>query len=207
MASHDLHTPGIYKDFASVTRASLHHALAESGHSQSLSESDIDSLMSAYNRLESFPDVSSALETLKSSLRIHPYIFTNGSPSMVSASVHFSPSLSPWENTFRGIITVDAVQVYKPCPKAYHHLALSVGRTGTGRRDMEGIWLVSANPFDVVGARACGMEAVWVDREGRGWEDGLGMLVGAEEGGGGPTVVVRGVDEAVMEIRKRVEVR
>lgn len=59
------------------------------------------------------------------------------------------------------------------------------------------MWLVSANPFDVVGARAAGMSAAWVDRGGLGWVDGLGELVGA-----GPTVVVAGVDEAVMEIER-----
>lgn len=61
---------------------------------------------------------------------------------------------------------------------------------------------MSGNPFDVVGARAAGLRAAWVDRAGGhhgggGWNDRLGEL--AE---GGPTVVVGGVDEAVRAIKK-----
>lgn len=33
---------------------------------------------------------------------------------------------------------------------------------------------MSANPFDIVGAQAAGMGTVWVDRENKGWSDGLG---------------------------------
>ena len=36
----------------------------------------------------------------------------------------------------------------------------------TGPDEMGEIWLVTSNPFDVVGARAAGMKAAWVDREG-----------------------------------------
>lgn len=69
---------------------------------------------------------------------------------------------------------------------------------------MADMWLVSGNPFDVVGARQAGCQAAWIDRAGGhhgngGWNDRLGELVGG--GHGGPTVIVRGVDEAVKEIR------
>lgn len=57
---------------------------------------------------------------------------------------------------------------------------------------MGGMWLVSGNPFDVVGAKAVGMRACWVDRAGAGWVDGL---VQGERGR--PDVVVRGVGEVV----------
>lgn len=59
------------------------------------------------------------------------------------------------------------------------------------------MWLVSGNPFDVVGARSVGMQAAWVDRGGKGWVDGLGGLMGGE---GGPTIVVDGVEGAVKGI-------
>jgi len=69
---------------------------------------------------------------------------------------------------------------------------------------MESIWLVSGNPFDVVGARAAGIQAAWVDRAGGhhgkgGWNDRLGELTG-----GGPTIVVKSVEEAVEGIRRWV---
>jgi FMN phosphatase YigB (HAD superfamily) len=31
-------------------------------------------------------------------------------------------------------------------------------------------WLISSNPFDIVGARSMGMNAIWVDRAGVGWK-------------------------------------
>jgi len=76
-----------------------------------------------------------------------------------------------------------------------------VGKT-TSKEDMGTIWLVSGNPFDIVGARAVGWQAAWVDRAGGhsgngGWNDRLGDLVS-----GGPTVVVATVEEAVIAIRK-----
>jgi 2-haloacid dehalogenase len=35
-----------------------------------------------------------------------------------------------------------------------------------------------SNPFDVIGARALGMGAIWVDRSGAGWTDALGDSLG-----------------------------
>lgn len=57
---------------------------------------------------------------------------------------------------------------------------------------------MSDNPVDIVGARAAGMQAVWVDRgaSGFGWAD---RLVEGEEGR--PTAVVRDLTEIVRVIR------
>jgi len=110
---------------------------------------------------------------------------------MVSSSINHSPSLKPFAHVFKDLITIEEIKTYKPSCKVYEYLARRVGKGD--------IWLVSGNAFDVVGARAAGLKAVWVDRGGEGWRDGLGGLV---DGGGGPTVVVRGVDEVVGAIRK-----
>jgi 2-haloacid dehalogenase len=80
---------------------------------------------------------------------------------------------------------------------------------GTGKEALAGVWLVSGNPFDVVGARAVGLQATWVDRAGGhhgmgGWNDRSRELVG-EGGEVGPTVVVKGADEAVKAIQKWTE--
>ena len=58
------------------------------------------------------------------------------------------------------------------------------------------MWLVSGNPFDVTGARACGMKAAWVDRQGNGWQDSLGGDKWK------PSVVLKGLDELpkVLEV-------
>lgn len=62
------------------------------------------------------------------------------------------------------------------------------------------MWLVSGNPFDVVGARAVGMQAIWVDRSGGGWTD---QLVQGEIGG--PTAIVKSLEEVVEIVKKHAE--
>jgi 2-haloacid dehalogenase len=173
--------------------------LAESG--VTLSNSDIEKLMEAYDSLGTFPDVAPALRSLAADPHIDAYVFSNGTEAMVSASVHKSPSLSPHASVFKGLVTVDEIRVFKPDAKGYQHLATRVGKS-TAKEDMASLWLVSGNPFDVVGARSAGMQAAWVDRAGGhhgrgGWTDKLGDLAS-----GGPTVIVKGVDEAVNAIRK-----
>lgn len=122
---------------------------------------------------------------------------------MVSTSVNSSPSLSPHASVFRGLITVEEVKKFKPHPSVYFHLAEKVKKK---REEMGSIWLVSGNPFDVIGARAVGMQAAWVDRKGGhhgrgGWSDRLGDLAG----GVGPTLVVGGVEDAVVKIKEWAE--
>jgi 2-haloacid dehalogenase len=163
-----------------------------------LSDSDVSKLMKAYDSLGTFPDVPPALKALANDPSTDAYVFSNGTHSMVSSSVNQSPSLSSYASVFKGLVTIEEVKAYKPDPRVYQYLAEKVGKKG----DIGSIWLVSGNPFDVVGARAAGMQAAWVDRAGGhhgkgGWNDKLGELAS-----GGPTVIVNGVEEAVSEIRK-----
>jgi 2-haloacid dehalogenase len=157
--------------------------------------------MKAYDSLGTFPDVAPALTALASDPDTDGYVFSNGTDAMVTSSVQSSPYLSPHASVFKDLITVQEIEVFKPDPRTYHHLAMKVGKT-TSKEDMETMWLVSGNPFDIVGARAVGMQAAWVDRAGGhsgngGWNDRLGDLTS-----GGPNIVVRGVEEAVNAIAK-----
>lgn len=109
---------------------------------------------------------------------------------------------------FRKLISVGAAGHYKPARDAYEHLVreATAGRGGDYKM-RAAVWLVSSNAFDVLGARAAGLRAAWVDRAGTGWVDQLGELI-SEAGGSGaggrrdltPTIVVKGVDEAVAKI-------
>ncbi len=168
----------------------------------SLSDADINKIMKAYDSLGTFPDVEPALKAIASEPSVDAYIFSNGTDAMVGSSVNQSPSLSPYAFVFKGLITVQEIEVFKPDPKVYQYLAREVGKT-TGKEDMATVWLVTANPFDVVGARAAGIQAAWVDRAGGhsgngGWNDRLGDLTGK----GGPTLIANGVEDAVNKINK-----
>ncbi|TAQ89880.1 hypothetical protein B7494_g1815 [Chlorociboria aeruginascens] len=193
-----MNSMALYKPFSEITDKSLRHALAE--HAVSLSDSDIESLMRAYDSLDTFPDVEPGLKDMASDPSIHAYVFSNGTDAMVGSSVKQSPSLSPYSSVFRDLVTTQEIEAFKPDPKVYRYLAKRVGKT-TSRQDMSTIWLVSGNPFDCVGAKAAGMQCCWIDRAGGhhgkgGWTDRLGDLAS-----GGPTLMVQGVDEAIDAIR------
>lgn len=152
--------------------------------------------MEAYDSLSTFPDVSPALQSLSSISSITAVVFSNGTTSMVSNSVHKSPDLSPHASLFKDLVVVEEVKCFKPAPPVYEHLAKKMGKEGK----MGEMWLVSGNPFDVVGARAVGMQAIWVDRSGGGWTD---QLVQGEIGG--PTAIVKSLEEVVEIVKKHAE--
>ena len=181
-----------YTPFSTITRNSLDHALTESG--LQLAEPATENLMQAYDSLSTFPDVPPALEAIAQSEGIQAVVFSNGTDAMIGKSVNESPGLGPHAAVFRDIVTVEEVRCFKPHPDVYYHLAKKVGKSGDAMGEM---WLVSGNPFDVVGARAVGMQACWVDRAGSGWTDEL--VQGAV---GTPTAVVRGLGEVVEVVRK-----
>ncbi|PSN62692.1 haloacid dehalogenase [Corynespora cassiicola Philippines] len=186
-----------YEPFSSVTRKALEHALAEAG--QSLAERHVEALMEAYNSLTLFPDVAPLFEHLSSSSssHIYPVVFSNGTHAMIHASLNGSSEISPHAHLFQKIVVVEPVKRFKPDPEVYRYLCDEVGRGGEGEE--KEVWLVSGNPFDVVGANAVGLRTCWVDRAGKGWCDRLG-----DGETGRPTVVVNGVDKVVEEVQKCV---
>jgi 2-haloacid dehalogenase len=144
--------------------------------------------MHAYDSLSTFPDVEPALNMLSSNDGIDCVVFSNGTREMVSNSVNKSPDLSQHASIFKKLVSVDFIQSFKPMPEVYKYLAQTMNMAG--QKDQ--MWLVSGNPFDVTGARAVGMQAAWVDRAGKGWQDQLSLE---------PTVVVRSLEQitAVIE--------
>ncbi|KAK4157702.1 HAD-like domain-containing protein [Chaetomidium leptoderma] len=206
---------GHYRPLNTITRASLHHAAAELGLTLSLPTNDNNNnnnddveevMMAAYNALHVFPEVPAALEAIVTTQKkkgglsddsvVEAYLFSNGTRDMIAASVGNSPDLLGMFSGKRVVVSVDEMEVpvYKPDQRAYEYLVREVGREGRP----EEVWLVSANPFDALGAVAAGLRSVWVDRAGKGWVDRLGDVVGELR----PTLVVSGVDEAVGEIMR-----
>jgi 2-haloacid dehalogenase len=143
--------------------------------------------MQAYDNLSTFTDVNPALKRLESNTNIECVVFSNGTKSMVSSSVNNSKDLT--SSVFKDLVTVDFVRAFKPAPEVYKFLAQKTHHVGFEHQ----MWLVSGNPFDVVGARACGMQAAWVDRAGNGWQDRLGQE---------PTVIVRSLAEVADVVEK-----
>jgi 2-haloacid dehalogenase len=142
-----------YEDFEQVTRKALDYALAAAGHE--LTTDQRDALLAQYDDLERFPDVELGLTRLQQ--RGHTMVvFSNGSPRMLDA-VMDAAGLRPY---FEGYVSVDEVRQFKPAPATYRLAAERLARP------IGEVRLVSANPFDDIGAEAAGMRAAWVDRSG-----------------------------------------
>jgi 2-haloacid dehalogenase len=60
---------------------------------------------------------------------------------------------------FSKIVSVDPIRTFKPDPAVYEHLVAEL------RAQREHVWLISSNPFDVIGAKACELRTAWVQRE------------------------------------------
>ena len=140
-----------YEDFGNCTRRSLDYAARVSG--VELSGEDQERLVEEYQNLRPFPDVISGLKAMKE--EGHTLVaFSNGVEATARTLLERAGVLSHLE----GVISVDDLRTFKPDPQVYLYLA------GRLRRAPEETWLVSSNPFDVIGAKATGLKAAWIRR-------------------------------------------
>ena len=140
-----------YEDFGHCTRRSLVYAARVSG--VELSGEDQERLVKEYQNLRPFPDVISGLKAMKE--EGHTLVaFSNGVEATAQTLLDRAGILSYLE----GVISVDDLRTFKPDPQVYLYLA------GRLRRAPEETWLVSSNPFDVIGAKATGLKAAWIRR-------------------------------------------
>ncbi len=140
---------GRYKDFWQVTESALAFACMSLG--LSCPPDTRAKLMETYLHLNPFPEVQEALRALSDySLAI----LSNGSPRMLKAAVE-SADL---KGIFSRIISVDEAKIYKPSPRVYR-LAPQKLHVATGA-----ISFISANFWDIAGAKAFGFHTYWVNR-------------------------------------------
>ena len=142
-----------YEDFAMVTEASLRYACAALG--LPVDEARSRSLMGAYQKLSTFPEVRDALAALTAS-KLKLAILSNGSPAMLRPLV----ANAGLGGQIRTIISVDARKIYKPAPAVYR---LAVERL---RAPKAAIGFVSSNCWDVCGAKSFGFRSFWINRTG-----------------------------------------
>ncbi len=142
---------GRYEDFWVVTEQALRFALARL--QLAAGEREVRTLMDAYLSLACFPEVRAALGRLAGTPLA---ILSNGSPAMLEAAVR-SSGLG---TTFRHVLSVDVVRVYKPSPRVYE---LGPRALGVPARDT---LFVSSNAWDVAGAKTYGYRTCWCNRGG-----------------------------------------
>lgn len=143
---------GSYAKFWQVTGEALDHCLAAHG----IVDAGVrDKLMGAYLALDPFPEVPAMLDALKrAGMRLA--ILSNGNPEMLDRMV----TASGLAERFEAVLSVDAVEVYKPDPRVYRLVEARCGVT-PGK-----VCFLSSNCWDAHGAAHFGFATVWVNRAG-----------------------------------------
>lgn len=143
---------GSYAKFWQVTGEALDHCLAAHG----IADRGVrEKLMGAYLALDPFPEVPAMLDSLKrAGLRLA--ILSNGNPEMLDPMV----AASGLSDRFEAVLSVDAMQVFKPDPRVYR---LVEARCGV---KPDKVCFLSSNCWDAHGAAHFGFATVWVNRAG-----------------------------------------
>ena len=143
--------------------------------SVSLDEKTLRNLLEKYLQLPAYLDVPGALAELEArGFRL--VACSNGTESAVHGLLERAGVLS----RFSEIVSVDPLRTFKPDPAVYEYLV------ARARAEKEMVWLISSNPFDVTGAKACGLRTAWVQRDPRKVFDPWEFE---------PDLVVRGLDQ------------
>lgn len=110
-------------------------------------------LMECYLALPAFGDVIAGFEQL-SKARVKMLAFSNGHPADLEQLLEHAGIRAH----LHGVVSVHEVRAFKPDPAVYQHFLARAASTPADT------WLISGNPFDICGARAAGLRALWLRR-------------------------------------------
>jgi len=162
-----------YVTFAECTRHALLQAAAV--YRLSLTSEQVERLLGVYRVLPAFTDAATALPRLNA-VGMRCFAFSNGSAEAVETLL----VTAGLRDQFAGVVSVDDLRSFKPNPAVYAHFLRRAGSAGSDA------WMISGNPFDVIGALSAGMRAAWVKRNEGAVFDPWGIE---------PTVTVGSLDE------------
>ena len=127
-------------------------------HDLDPSEDEVEAFMQGWRELSPFDDCLPALRRMSQHYKL--VALSNGNPwfldHLVTQRIKFD---------FDGVISVEDVGAFKPHPGVY--------RNAARRLEMEPgeLIMVSANSYDVLGARTCGLRGIYVNRYKLPYED------------------------------------
>jgi 2-haloacid dehalogenase len=145
---------GEFRPFAELAEAALRTLLAQ----LDLDEGGAGDVLAGLAELPPYPDARDAIQSLASA-GIPMLALTNGGEQNTRTLLKNAglDALVP------EIVTTEDVRVYKPHPAVYRRAVETLGLPA------ERVTLVAAHAWDVVGARAAGLNGVWVERLERRW--------------------------------------
>ncbi len=141
-----------YRPFSVCTRQALDYTAQRlrvelsAGHKQEL--------LARYRELPAYDEVADALHKLRDD-GCRNYAFSNGEPDDLAGLL----AHAGLDAALDGIVSVHDLQSFKPDPAVYSHFLQQTGAT------KQETWLVSGNPFDVIGAHMAGWRTAWVKRD------------------------------------------
>jgi 2-haloacid dehalogenase len=144
---------GTFKPFRDIAEAAFGTTAAKLG--LEMEPREATDLLS---RLPAVPDARRAFETLEDG-GIRIATLTNGGEEHTRGLLEAAGLLDDVE----AVITVAEVEAYKPHPEPYRR---AVERLGLEPQE---ITLIAAHGWDVIGAQAAGLQAIWIDRLERRW--------------------------------------
>ncbi len=159
--------PDRYVDFDVCTAQALVWTLRAFGVDPDADPAVAAALLAAYRALPAFPDALPGLDRLRAAG--HTLLaFSNGT----EASLHALLGQAGLRPLLDGIVSVDPLRTFKPDPAVYRHLV----EQGSGAPATT--WLVTANAWDAIGAKAAGLRVAWLRRDPAAhfdpWEVDLG---------------------------------
>ena len=144
-------------DLTFLRHRTLKDLFGAAGHAESLADEALEVFFSARNRVEFYDDVRPALNRLRSRYRL--FAVSNGNADLQRCGIG---------DLFAGHVTASAAGAAKPDARIYAAL-LEMAGVAAAR-----VLHIGDDPLaDVVGATQAGMQAVWLNRDGREWPKSL----------------------------------
>jgi 2-haloacid dehalogenase len=140
-----------YVDFSVCVEQSLDYTAALVG--AELTAAQRQTLLRAFSVLPAFDDVADCLDRFDDDA-FGLFALSNGSAAAVDKLL----TGAGIRDRFEDIVSVEEVTTFKPDPAVYERFLERANVRGPDA------WLISGNPFDVIGAVAAGMRSAWVRR-------------------------------------------
>lgn len=151
-----------YKDFSVCTSDAFEFTC--SYYKVELEEKDRENILNTYKVLPAFGDVKDGLTRAREA-GFSLYAFSNGSSEAVEGLLG-NAGIKAY---FLDVVSVAEVNSFKPDPAVYRHFLSRAGVLA------DNAWLVSSNPFDIIGAASFGMRTAWLQRSSKALFDPWGI--------------------------------
>jgi HAD superfamily hydrolase (TIGR01509 family) len=140
-------------DLTFLRHRALKDLFRAAGHAESLADAALEVFFSARNRVEFYDDVRPALSRLRARYRL--FAISNGNADLHRCGIG---------DLFAGHVTAIAAGAAKPDARIYAALLEMAGVEAAQ------VLHIGDDPLaDVIGATRAGMQAVWLNRDGREW--------------------------------------